>query len=100
MMIERLDDALEAGNPDFSASRTTAQEIRETRAVRVGVKLADRGRPWATVPLEISSAEGRSGAEFERVPARPLDPLGIVVPADIPCVSMRYQIAQKLHACT
>jgi hypothetical protein len=99
-MIERLDDALEAGHADFTASRTTAQEIAETRAIRVGVKLAYRGRPWATVPLEISSAEGRSAAEFERVPARPVDLLGIGVPADIPCVSLRYQIAQKLHACT
>jgi nucleotidyltransferase AbiEii toxin of type IV toxin-antitoxin system len=99
-MIERLDDALEAGHAGFTASRTAAQEGGETRAVRVGVKLAYRRRPWATVPLEISSAEGRSGAEFERVPARPLDPLGIEVPAEIPCVSLRYQIAQKLHACT
>lgn len=99
-MIERLDDALEAGHTGFTASRTTAQGIGETRAIRVGVKLAYRGRPWATVPLEVSSAEGGVADEFERVPARPLDPLGIEVPAEIPCVSMRYQIAQKLHACT
>jgi hypothetical protein len=82
-MIERLDDALETGYADFTASRTTAQEIGETRAIRVGVKLAYRGRSWATVPLEIASAEGRSGTEFDRVPLRPLDPLGIAVPADI-----------------
>jgi hypothetical protein len=99
-MIERLDDALEAGHADFTASRTTAQEIGETRAIRVGVKLAYRGRPWTTVPLEISSAEGGVADEFERVPARSLDPLGIEVPAEIACVSVRYQIAQKLHACT
>jgi Nucleotidyl transferase AbiEii toxin, Type IV TA system len=99
-MVERLDDALEARHADFTASRTAAQEIGETRAIRLGVKLAYRGRPWATVPLEISSAEGRSGAELERVPVRPLDRLGIEMPAEIPCVSLRYQIAQKLHACT
>lgn len=99
-MIERLDDALEVGHADFTASRTAAQKVGATRALRVGVKLAYRGRPWATVPVEISSAEGRSGADFERVPVRSLDPLGIEVPADIPCVSLRYQVAQKLHACT
>jgi hypothetical protein len=99
-MIERLDDALRAGHADFTASRTAGEEIGETRAIRVGVKLAYRGRPWATVPVEISSAEGGSGAEFERVPARPLDPLGLHGPAEIACVSLRYQIAQKLHACT
>ena len=59
-MIERLDDALEAGHTGFTASRTTAQEIGETRAIRVGVKLAYRGRPWATVPLEVSSRSRRS----------------------------------------
>jgi hypothetical protein len=99
-MMERLDDALEAGHAGFTASRTAAQGIGETGALRVGVKLGYRGRPWGTVPLEISSAEGRAADEFERVPVRALDPLGIEVPADIPCVSVRYQVAQKLHACT
>jgi len=99
-IVERLDDALEAGHGDFSASRTVIEEIGATRAIRVGVKLAYRGRPWATVPVEIASAEGRSGEEIERVPARSLDPLGLDGPAEIACVSLRYQIAQKLHACT
>lgn len=67
-MIERLDDALEAGHADFTASRTTAREIGETRAIRVGVKLAYRGRPWATVPLEISSA--RSSKKQPRLQSR------------------------------
>lgn len=30
----------------------------------------------------------------------PLDALGVPVPDAIPCLSVRYQIAQKLHACT
>ena len=99
-MIERLDDALEAGHADFTASRTAPQPVGRTRALRVGVKLAYRGRSWGTVPVEISGAEGRAADEFERVPARLLDSLGIEVPAEIACVSLRYQVAQKLHACT
>jgi hypothetical protein len=99
-LVERLDDALEAGHGDFTASRTAIEEIGETQAIRVGVKLAYRGRPWGTVPVEISSAEGRSGEEIERVPTRSLGPLGLDGPAEIACVSLRYQIAQKLHACT
>jgi hypothetical protein len=29
-----------------------------------------------------------------------LDPVGLPNPPDVPCLSVRYQIAQKLHACT
>jgi hypothetical protein len=34
------------------------------------------------------------------VPAKPLDHLGLAGPVDVPCVAVRWQIAQKLHACT
>ena len=34
------------------------------------------------------------------MPARPLDPVQLDGPDHISCVSVRYQIAQKLHACT
>lgn len=40
------------------------------------------------------------GREIERVPAKPLDHLGLIGPSDVPCVAIRWQIAQKLHACT
>jgi len=99
-MVERLDDALETGHGDFTASRTELEQVGATGAARVGVRLAYRGRPWGTVPVEIACAEGRSGEEIERVPALSLDPLGLDGPNAIPCVSLRYQIAQKLHACT
>lgn len=40
------------------------------------------------------------GQEVDRVPAKPLDHLGLSGPSDVPCVAVRWQIAQKLHACT
>ncbi len=40
------------------------------------------------------------GNELDRVPAAPLDPLQIPTPEAANCVSLRYQVAQKLHACT
>lgn len=64
------------------------------------IKLGYRGRSWASVQLEVAPAEGEAGREIDRVPGKPLDSLGLVAPVEVPCVSIRYQTAQKLHACT
>ena len=99
-MLERLDAALRHGHGDFTATRAEPTSIAETNAVRLDIKLTYRGRSWATVQLEVAAAEGAAGREIERIPGKPLDPLGLDGPADVPCVSVRYQIAQKIHACT
>ncbi len=52
------------------------------------------------MPAEPAPAEGGAGDEIEHVPARALDPLGIDGLTNVPCLSVRYQIAQKPHACT
>lgn len=99
-MLDRLRDALDAGHGDFTATTTEIRDVRDTGAIRATVKLSYRGRPWGTVPVELAAVEGGAGEEIEHVPARALDPLGIDGPPDVPCLSVRYQIAQKLHACT
>ena len=99
-MVEHLDDALRRGHGDFTATRTELEPIADTGAQRIDIKLAYRGRSWATVQLEIAVAEGQAGREIDRLPGKPLDALGLDGPAEVPCVSVRYQIAQKLHACT
>ncbi len=40
------------------------------------------------------------GDEIDHVPAKSLDHVGLTGPDTIPCVAVRWQIAQKLHACT
>lgn len=99
-LLDRLDQALRAGFGDFTARRTKAEVVRDTAALRFDIKLDYRGRPWATVKFEVAPAEGNMGREIERVPAKPLDHLGLAGPSDVPCVAIRWQIAQKLHACT
>jgi hypothetical protein len=99
-MLDRLDEALRHGHSDFMATRTEVEPVADTGAQRLDVKLAYRGRSWATVRLEIAAAEGVAGREIDRVAGKPFDSLGLDVPAEVPCVSVRYQIAQKLHACT
>jgi len=99
-MVDQLDAALRRGHGDFTAARTQLEPIAETGAQRVDIKLAYRGRSWATVKLEIAPAEGQAGREIDHLPGKPLDALGLDAPTEVPCVSVRYQIAQKLHACT
>jgi len=96
------------GKPPFSVNvlhRWIADAERET-----GVAVARQQR-WvsfmvlagmldATVKFEVAPAEGTMGHEIDRVPAKALDHLGLAGPADVPCVAIRWQIAQKLHACT
>lgn len=99
-MLERLDVALRHGCGDFTAIRTEPETIRETGAQRLDIKLSYHGRSWGTVQLEVAAAEGEAGREIDRIPGKILDSLGLSVPAAVPCVSIRYQIAQKMHAST
>jgi len=99
-MLDRLDDALAAGHGDFTAHRSPAEAIRDTGAFRLAIKLAYRTRPWATVQTEISYAEAGIADEIDRLPAKPLAHLGLAGPDEVPAVAVRWQLAQKLHACT
>jgi hypothetical protein len=99
-MLDALDRALADDWRGFQLQRTEPEPVRETSAVRMNVRLAYKGKPWGTVQLEVAPAEGDSGREIERIPARPLDAVQVEGPERIACVSVRYQIAQKIHACT
>ncbi|MGH9112425.1 MAG: nucleotidyl transferase AbiEii/AbiGii toxin family protein [Acidimicrobiales bacterium] len=99
-MLGRLDEALARGHGDFTARRTEAERVRGTQAMRADVKLDYRGKRWATVQIEISPAEPGVGDEIDHLPAKPLEHLGLTGPDEVPAVSVRWQLAQKLHACT
>ncbi len=53
-----------------------------------------------SVQLEMAPVEGGMGLELDRVKAMSLDSLQVPLPETADCVSLRYQVAQKLHACT
>jgi len=99
-LLDHLDDVLRLGLGDFSAERTAFEPVGETPAQRTTIKLSYRGRSWASVPFEVAPVEGSLGEEIDRVAARSLDHLGLEGPDNVPCVALRWQIAQKLHACT
>jgi Nucleotidyl transferase AbiEii toxin, Type IV TA system len=99
-MLGRLDEALRDGYGDFTFERSEAELIGETGSQRTDVKLSYRGRRWGTVHFEIAPAEGKSLEDVDNVDAIGIDSFGIEGPKEVPCLTIRYQLAQKLHACT
>lgn len=99
-VIEKLDEAIAEPWNEFTVTRDAPENIRNTQAIRVKLKLAYKGRSWGTVEVQMSPVEGAMGSELDRVPAAPLDPLQVPMPDSAAVVSLRYQVAQKLHACT
>jgi len=99
-LLIALDDALAEPYSLFSFERGPAEEIGNTGSQRLDIKVQFNGRSWATVRLEVSQPEGRAGGESQLLDAISIDDFGLIGPEKVRCLSMRYQIAQKLHACT
>lgn len=99
-MLARLDEALRAGCGGFTFERSAPRPIGDTRSVGFEIKLAYRGRRWGTVPFEVAPAEGDAGADIETLEAVAIGRFGLEGPERVPCLGLRYQIAQKIHACT
>ncbi len=99
-VTDHLDPALRGGHGDFTATRTELEPVKDAGAVRCDIKLAYRGKSVITVKMEVAAVEGGMGEEIDHVPAKSLDHVGLTGPDTIPCVAVRWQIAQKLHACT
>ena len=94
-----LDRALAEPYSEFSFQREEIGEGGGGRFRRLDVKLLFRGRSWATLRLEVASPDSRA-TDGESVPAIPINEFGIACPEAVPCLSLRYQIAQKIHAVT
>lgn len=100
-LLERLDEALREPYLDFTFTRLEATIVNEELGfIQVRVKIDYRGRSWQSVTLELMPEEGSSARELDDVPAFPLDFVGIEGPEGIACIPLRYQLAQKAHACT
>lgn len=99
-LLAALDAALAEPYSLFSFERGPAEPIGTTQSQRLDVKVVFNGRSWATVRLEISPPEGRSGDESQVLDAISIEDFGLIGPETVRCLSIRYQIAQKLHACT
>ena len=107
-----LDDAfaeigerLSAGWEGFTGKLTERTDI--TRAgitpapQRCKIKLAYHDRPFATLAFELSRAEANSFELLEQIHnAVDMNRVQLGPAGDVVVLSVHYQIAQKLHACT
>ena len=98
-LAEALDQDLEEPYSVFDFEREEVESGSKGLFSRVNVKLLFRGRSWGALKLEVASPDSRV-TDSEEVEAIPIDEFGIDGPQMIRCLSLRYQIAQKLHAVT
>jgi Nucleotidyl transferase AbiEii toxin, Type IV TA system len=100
-LVEDLDEAFAEPYSGFSFERGEPKEIRDTGSYRFDVKLffGEKRQSWQTLQIEVSPAE-LDPAEFDEVPAIGIEDFGLAGPESVLCLALRYQIAQKLHACT
>lgn len=87
----------------FTVSRESLIEVPglPVKPRRAEIKLAYRGRPFATVKLELSAEEGEAADKHDEVTAD--DPVTLGIDnhlVEAPLMTVPYQVAQKLHACT
>jgi Nucleotidyl transferase AbiEii toxin, Type IV TA system len=96
---------LRAGWEGFTGTLTERTEITRAGIVpapqRCKIKLAYQARPFATLAFELGRAEANSFELLEEVAnATNMDKVQLGPNSDIVVLSVHYQIAQKLHACT
>jgi len=98
-LLATLDEAFEHPYSGFAFRRKGEPEaIRETGTTRLVLQASFRQRTWQTLTIEIARPEAD---EIDLVPAAiSLADFKLNSPKHISCLSLRYQIAQKIHAVT
>lgn len=97
-LVNALDQAFNESYAGFALRRDGEPEDIG-KALRVPIRVQYQGKSWGTVPLEVSAPEGTS-IPHESVTPIDLADFGLRGPASLPCLPIRRQIAQKLHAVT
>ncbi|WP_020013260.1 nucleotidyl transferase AbiEii/AbiGii toxin family protein [Promicromonospora sukumoe] len=79
---------------------TIETPARVTRPRRLDVRLGLRGKVWRRIQVEIAPEEGSAARDSDVLTAPSLEHFGLPSPDRLLGIALRYQIAQKLHACT
>jgi hypothetical protein len=98
-LLDALEEAFEHPYSGFEFRRKgEAQEIRDTGSKRLALAVSFQQRGWQTLTIEIGRPEAE---ESDLVPsAISLADFKLDSPERVTCLSLRYQIAQKIHAVT
>jgi len=98
-LVEAFDAALRVGYGDCTFTRRADVHPLGDKGVRVWVQVAYRTQRWATVQVDLAHPD-TVDTEAERVGGIRLERFGLSGPPDVPCLSLRYHIAQKWHGMT
>lgn len=100
--VEQLDASLEQQWGPLTLVRGEVEAIevpyRLSQPRRFDVTVLLNGVTWPRIQVEISPDEGEAGTRSEQIAAPVLAGFGLPTPDGLSCLSMRYQIAQKVHA--
>jgi len=98
-MLNALEGAFEQPYSGFEFRRKgEPQDIRDTGSKRLALQVSFQRRGWQTLTVEIARPEAD---ESDLVPAAiSLADFKLDSPMHVRCLSLRYQIAQKIHAVT
>lgn len=98
-LLDALEEAFEHPYSGFEFRRKgEAQDIRDTGSRRIALQVSFQQRAWQTLTVEIGRPEAD---ESDLVPsAISLADFKLDSPKRVTCLSLRYQIAQKIHAVT
>lgn len=101
--VAALDEALHLPWGDISLSRTDIATINAPRLVkprRFDVILSIKGVTWRRIQVEVAFSEGSIGNQTDRLAAPSSGFFGVPAVAELVGITMDYQVAQKLHACS
>lgn len=98
-LVATLRGALEDDHQGFTFRVKSEPYSLPSNAVRVDVALQFRGRSWGTIQVDLSTREG-DRTEVDLLEPLDLEPFGLETPNVLPCLSLRYHLAQKIHAMT
>jgi Nucleotidyl transferase AbiEii toxin, Type IV TA system len=84
----------------FRFRRKSEPLVLDNGTVSMELAVTYLGNAWTSITVDVARAEpGES--EVDRVPAVQLtEAFGVTGPTDIPCLPLRFHIAQKLHGMT
>ena len=100
-LADSLEEAL-TGEPyqGFSFRRKGQPLLLDNGAVNMEFGVTYKGQPWTSVSVDIARAEAGE-VDVEWVDAIALtDAFGVTGPARLPCLPLRFHVAQKLHGMT